>query len=587
MAANDVIALKANFTSWEKERAAGLIGVKAFDYYCVDQFLKPFGLADDELLSGLVAGGQDGGVDGIYFLVNRRLVQEDTDLDAKGAFKVNLLILQVKENQGFSPIEIDKLTLFSDDLLDLSRQPTGHQTTYNDKVLGVMKVFKEKFQEIAGAFPTIAIDYYYITQSDCPEGEDARKAAERVTKKAIEHLSAARCEFHFINAAKLWEQVQMRVSKTKKLAWHETPMSTPEGPVGLVHLHEYWRFLQDEHGELHESIFESNVRGFQQNTPVNVAIHDTLAKPDSKADFWVLNNGITILAHKVDSAGHKMITIEDAQIVNGLQTSRQIFSYFKKGIGVPAEADDKRRILVRVLESSDEEVRDGIVRATNSQNKMPPEALRATDRIHSQIETLFRQADLYYDRRKGFYKDQGKPIVKIVPVIELLQAMLSIALKRPNDARARPRDYIKNDNQYEEVFGNGRFGLMVYLQCALLYRQVETFLDGQSSNLSGSHRRNIKFYLAMYVAAAATKDAHIPPDKLLRVNVSQLNGGLISDSCVRVLKRYEKIAERYHTPLGGWDFDQMAKGPELLKAICGDLKRRFPIRKKKAKRGTS
>src|SRR4051812_47155579 len=109
MAANDVIALKANFENWEKQRAAGLIGVKPFEYYCVDQFLKPFGLADDELLSGLVAGGQDGGVDAMYFLVNRRLVQEDTDLDARGAFKVSLVILQVKENQGFSPIEIDKL----------------------------------------------------------------------------------------------------------------------------------------------------------------------------------------------------------------------------------------------------------------------------------------------------------------------------------------------------------------------------------------------------------------------------------------------------------------------------------------------
>src|SRR2546421_7704017 len=100
MAANDVIALQSNFATWEKERAGGLTGVKPFDYYCVDQFLKPFVLADDELLSGIVAGGQDGGVDALYFLINRRLVQEDSDFDPNGAFKVNLPILQVKENQG-------------------------------------------------------------------------------------------------------------------------------------------------------------------------------------------------------------------------------------------------------------------------------------------------------------------------------------------------------------------------------------------------------------------------------------------------------------------------------------------------------
>ena len=157
MAANDVLALNANFETWRKERMpqpqAG--APNPFEYYCVDQFLKRFGVSDDELLSGLVGGGQDGGVDALYFFVNRRLVEEDTDLDQKAAMGVNLLVMQVKETQGFSPSAIDKLVLFSDDLLDLSRQPSGYQTTYNAKLLGVMKVFKEKFQQIAGAFPAV------------------------------------------------------------------------------------------------------------------------------------------------------------------------------------------------------------------------------------------------------------------------------------------------------------------------------------------------------------------------------------------------------------------------------------------------
>jgi hypothetical protein len=219
MAANDVLALDANFAMWQKDRMPEPEPTWAdpFEYYCVDQFLKRFAVSDDELLSGLVSGGQDGGVDALYFFVNRRLVQEDSDLDPKAAIKVNLLIMQVKETQGFSPPEIDKLVLFSDDFLDLGRQPSQYQTTYNPKLLGVMRIFKEKFQQIAGAFPAVSIDYYYITKSDFAEGDDAKKAAERVIKKAKEHLSSATCEFHFINAAKLWEQVQLRLSKTKAL----------------------------------------------------------------------------------------------------------------------------------------------------------------------------------------------------------------------------------------------------------------------------------------------------------------------------------------------------------------------------------
>ena len=152
----------------------GQVGVDPFEYCCVDQFLKPFGLADDELRFGLVGGGNDGGVDAIYFLVNRRLVQDDTDLDPRTAVKVNLLVIQVKQNQGFSPPEINKLVFFSDNLLDLSRKPTDYKTTYNAQLLEVMRVFKVKYQQIAGAFPDVGIDYYYITNADVDENKDAR-----------------------------------------------------------------------------------------------------------------------------------------------------------------------------------------------------------------------------------------------------------------------------------------------------------------------------------------------------------------------------------------------------------------------------
>jgi hypothetical protein len=92
MGANDVLALNANFATWEASRMPGLVGVDPFEYYCVDQFLKQFAVSDSELLAGLVGGGNDGGADAIYFFVNRKLVQEDTDLDPRTAFRVNLLV---------------------------------------------------------------------------------------------------------------------------------------------------------------------------------------------------------------------------------------------------------------------------------------------------------------------------------------------------------------------------------------------------------------------------------------------------------------------------------------------------------------
>jgi hypothetical protein len=211
---------------------------------------------------------------------------------------------------------------------------------------------------------------------------------------------------------------------------------------------------------------------------------------------------------------------------------------------------------------------------------MPAEALRATDRIHGQIEALFRQYDLYYDRRKGEYKDEGKPIAKIVAVVELLQAMLALVLKRPDAARGRPRDYIKEDDKYSQIFGEDKFDLTLYLRCVLLYRRTASFLAAKELDLDIGHQRNLKFYLAMYVGASATKHAYAPPNRLLAIDPAKLDNSLISDCYGRVWKQYEKLGEKLSNN-GEVDYDSLAKGPNLLKAINTELKRRFTPHKKK------
>ena len=102
-----------------------------------------------------------------------------------------------------------------------------------------------------------------------------------------------------------------------------------------------------------------------------------------------------------------------------------MYDYYKE-MSVGSESDN-RRILVRIIETKDESVRDQIIRATNSQNKMPPEALRATDPIHRKIEEVLEHLDLFYDRRKGYYKKSlNKPAASIISVRDVLQATLAV-----------------------------------------------------------------------------------------------------------------------------------------------------------------
>jgi len=579
MGQNEVIALDANFDTWKTNRFLGAKrNFNAFEYYSIEQFLRPYGLSDSQLQSGLIGGARDGGVDAFYFLVNGELVDSETELDPKEPNKANVIVFQTKEGAGFSPPAIDKLYWFTDDLLCLGRKKADYHSEYRPELVTLMRQFKDKYGMIVGEGPSLHLTYYYITKLDCLHNADCDRSVEKVKEKVLEHFKDAVSGFHFVNAAALLTQVRSRPLKEKAIKWVSQPMPTEEGEVGLVKLTDFYSFLQDDKQELAERIFDSNVRGYWKSTPVNKKIGETLRNPGA-ADFWMLNNGITMLAADITNDGYLQEKVIDPQIVNGLQTSRQVFRYYKAGKDLPQ--NDNRRLLVRIIKTGDKQIRDAVIRATNSQNPMPHEVLRATDDIHWQIETLFEIYGLFYDRRKGHARDEGQPVAKIVSVIEVLQAMLCVVVQRPDDARARPRDYFKKDEDYNKVFGDGVYDLNIYYKCSQLMQMADEYLDTLPLELI--HRRNLLPYVCMHSTNAALQNGYTSPGELLKMDVGSYKNAL-PNSFAKVQKIYERLAEK-HAVDGEPDFDGLAKGPRLLKTLLTDLRRRFNPKKKGARKG--
>jgi hypothetical protein len=93
-----------------------------------------------------------------------------------------------------------------------------------------------------------------------------------------------------------------------------------------------------------------------------------------------------------------------------LQTSREIYNFFANGGG----STEERNLLIRVIVPSAMESRYRIIRATNSQTVITAASSRATDLIHRGIEEYLHTYGIYYDRRKNFYKNQGKSIRSII-----------------------------------------------------------------------------------------------------------------------------------------------------------------------------
>ncbi len=198
------------------------------------------------------------------------------------------------------------------------------------------------------------------------------------------------CEFSckFFGATELLLQTRKLPTKSLDLHLLENAMSTTfensQGYLCLVSLEKYYQFIRnDEDGSIRKYIFEANIRDYQGKVEVNEGILKSLTSA-SLEDFWWLNNGITIIASKGTIVG-KTITLDDPQIVNGLQTSTEIYNYFTSN---PRITDD-RSILVRIIVTGDSTSRDKIIKATNSQTSMPPASLRATDKIQHDIEDFF------------------------------------------------------------------------------------------------------------------------------------------------------------------------------------------------------
>jgi hypothetical protein len=136
MSSNEAIALDANFKSWQEKRfPVPPKDLNVFEYYCVDQFLRQFDLSDSQLKTGLLGASKDGGVDALYMFINGELVDAETELQPKSPNRVSLLIMQTKEGEGFSPVAVDKLNFFADDLLELTRKKADYHQAYRDELI--------------------------------------------------------------------------------------------------------------------------------------------------------------------------------------------------------------------------------------------------------------------------------------------------------------------------------------------------------------------------------------------------------------------------------------------------------------------
>jgi hypothetical protein len=178
-----------------------------------------------------------------------------------------------------------------------------------------------------------------------------------------------------------------------------------------------------------------------------------------------------------------------------------------------------------------------------------------TEKIHREIEGLLRSYNLFYDRRKNQYKNEGKPIARMIQPLALAQTIISIILQRPDDARARPTTTLIN--QYDAVF-NTDHPLPFFVQCSLLYKKVEGFLSSKDIAITRNDRSNLRWYLVMDYARRLTGKPSPSVGDIEKIAIP------LDDE---LLKSAHKTVDCFYRSLGA--NDEVAKGSEFVAQLKG------------------
>ncbi|MBM6032878.1 AIPR family protein [Staphylococcus epidermidis] len=544
--ANNSALLEAIISDYSKENFPNENNSdRIFEYFATESYFKKYDFSIDEISNGLIGNTNDWGIDGFYIVINNKTIQnieELKDMEFSRNFTVELYILQYKNSNSFKETVIDKFIVVSPYIFDLEKFKERDSFDVLPQILiEYIEIFQYIIKTYASKFPNVSINFVHASKGETDRVNGNKKLNQNYMKKVedlkqhVNNYSLGKntsCSYELIGIEELNMLSQLQKSYSGDLKVSQNPIyvsfgdekTKQKGYIATVSLKNFFNFLvdYDENNNpiLKEYLFESNIRDYQNSTEVNKAIETTLKNKKSSNDFWWLNNGITILADE-GSLNGSVFTLENIQIVNGLQTSYSIFNILSEEKN---NENEDRSVFCKIIITQEEESIDSIIKATNSQNSIPASSLRSTDNLQRDIELYLFKKDFFYDRRKNFYKNKKKPRNKIISINYLAQSLTSILEMKPSKARTSPTVLTKSDEDYEKIF-NRNMSIEIYYYAIVLRKNVETYLK-ENFNIKTDIDKDIKNYFYLHLlritSSLLISDKAITYNKILNLEEGKI-----------------------------------------------------------------
>jgi len=294
---------------------------------------------------------------------------------------------------------------------------------------------------------------------------------------SIEHLFASQ-ESHI--------EVTDEIICPSKVIFNETG---PGWEAGVMSVPGSW--LHSLYTKYDEALFSANYRGFlgfSKRRKINTAIRATAET--SPEDFWVYNNGITLVTLGLSEIrdGTRLTGIS---IINGAQTTGSIGN-----VDVTKHDIKKVRVLCRVIICQGPEKIGNIIKYNNTQNEITTWDQYSSDPEQVRIQQEFEQLGYVYERKRGF-----RPRADAIGIEDVAQPLVAFQGRYSEANRGRNRIFERNQ-VYKQAFDGkkARHILLVYtLARAIDERRIELKKKSSEGRIIGleEHQllllRNLRF----------------------------------------------------------------------------------------------
>ena len=472
------IILKKNVESIKEEfQFDNYNEAKLFEIFCNYCIVKKYFLGRFNPIE-VTTDEDDASLDGIAFIIDGELITTEDDATQiftthKNNLECKIIITQAKSGEKFKKNEISN---FNTGILDfLSLEPKLPNGELNKEALKIFNVVLNNLKKLKNKLPDINIFY-------CTSGNYEAQREIEATLDIIKIEVESKDLFESVEVTplgrnellKLWKAITENSETKLKLKEYfgMPPMpNIKQSYVTLVNAKEFVeKVLLDENNNIKHEIFEENIRAFLGDGDVNNKIQGTLDDEDKSKLFSVLNNGITIVTPELTlTANSKEIELVNYQIINGCQTSHRLYENYEK-------LTKDINVVVKCIESANEDNVTDIISATNSQTKINDESFFSLKQKSRLVQKYFeiensnhsKENHIYFERRENEYKNKGFQNARVFDIKHLCRAYNAMFLNEPfNSARYVSKIF---EIKKEDLFKDSDEESMYYSSALTLYR---------------------------------------------------------------------------------------------------------------------